>query len=395
MPGQSIRQVILSLDTSATYARDLLRGIAKYSSLQGPWIFYRQPELLKKGIDELKTSKADGLFASALGNKAAYRFLEISLPLILFVENPDDPELENFSTISASDAEIGKMAASHLLGLGLSRFGFYGCTNTYWSDTRRIGYEQYLSQYGYKVNVLTHPLKPEDASEYDKVLKIAQWLEKLKKPVGIMACNDIAGQNVLQACKVIGVNVPEEVAVIGVDNDDLICDLTDPPMSSIALDSKQAGYQGAKVLDSLMQNRQNATNRIFIRPINVVIRQSSDIVAVDDKQVAAAIQYIRKNSNRLIGVENICEQVSVSRRQLERKFRKALKQSINQQIRIHRAEQVAKMLLQSNLTISQIALALGFNGLHHMGRLFKSVKGMTPQQFRKRHRSSDMTNPGQ
>ncbi len=384
MPPETIRQVVLNLDSTATYARDLIRGIAQYSIQAGPWIFYREPDLAAKGIDELRNLKADGLVASALGSRAAYIVLELGLPLVIFVENPNDPELEHISTISTSDTEIGQMAASHLLGLGLSRFGFYGCTNEHWSNERRRGFAEHLGEYEHRVAVMSHPLKSEK-TRYDEVLEISRWVDGLEKPVGIMACNDIAGQHVLQACKVIGANVPEEVAVIGVDNDDLICDLTDPPMSSIALDSKQAGYRAAKVLDGLMQNRENTRNRIFIRPTQVVTRHSTDVVAVEDKQVAAAIQFIRKHSNRLIGVNDVCDEVSISRRQLERKFRKALKRSINHEIRIHRAQQVVNMLVRTNLTLSQIAENLEFNGLHHMGRLFKSIKGITPVEYRKKY----------
>ncbi len=385
MAKKKIKQVILCLDTSATYARDITRGIAKYASLAGPWIFYREPDLLSKPLTELRKIQADGVIASALDSRIAHKALELSLPLVMAVENVEEPDFKRLSTISASDFEIGQMAATHLLQIGLKRFGFYGVKNTYWSDQRLKGFQDYLQSYGFEVNALYHPLKSRGKTRYDDVLEISNWLRSIQKPLGILTCNDDYGQYVLQACKVMQANVPEEVAVIGVDNDDLICDLTDPPLSSIALSSKQTGYEAAKQLDLLMNKRKTKEKHIYIRPTHVVTRQSTDIITVDDKQVANAIQYIRKHSNELIQVDDVCQEVSVSRRQLERKFRKALKRSINHEIRLHRAEQVAKMLLQTNMTISQIADELDFNGLHHMGRLFKSVKGVTPFDYRQKH----------
>ncbi len=156
-------------------------------------------------------------------------------------------------------------------------------------------------------------------------------------------------------------------------------------MSSIALNSKHSGYEAARTLDLLMRNKKIKDKTIYIRPTHVVARRSTDIVAVQDEHVSKAIQYIKKNSNMLIQVNDVCSELSISRRQLERKFRKTLKRTINQEIRMHRAEQVSKLLLKTNLTISEIAENLGFSGLHHVSRLFKSIKGITPGEYRRQY----------
>ncbi len=219
MAERKIKQVILSLDDSAAYARDITRGIAKYAALNVHWVFYRESNLFSKSISDLDKIKADGIIANASNRKIINKALKLNSPIVLVVDRAEDASAHKICSISVDGMDIGQMAAIHLLQTGINNFAFYGSHKAYFSERRLQGFREHLKRFDHCVHVLTHSLKNREKTRYDEVLEIAAWLKTLTKPVGIMAANDIAGQCVIQACKIIKAKVPEEIAVIGVDND--------------------------------------------------------------------------------------------------------------------------------------------------------------------------------
>jgi LacI family transcriptional regulator len=200
-----------------------------------------------------------------------------------------------------------------------------------------------------------------------------------------MACNDDRGQYVLEACQIAGLRVPDDVAVIGVDNDDLICDLTVPPLSSIALNHEKAGYQAAQLLDEMMAGKKVDSKTIIpLESSHIVIRQSTDVLAIEDHELAEAVRFIRGHSREAIQVSDVVESVAVSRRVLERRFREVLKRSVHDEIARARVEHACRMLVETNLSVSQIAQHLGYPSDKHIARHFRKEKGMTPRQYRKK-----------
>ena len=181
--------------------------------------------------------------------------------------------------------------------------------------------------------------------------------------------------------------VPDDVAVIGVDNDKLICDLTEPPLSSVALDVEKAGYHTAELLDKLMAGKKIEDQKIIVEPTHVVSRQSTDILSIDDIAVSEALHFIRKNSHRAIQVGDVVAAVLVSRRSLEQRFRNKIGRSIFKEIRRARIERITNMLVETNLPIAKIAIDMGFSGVDHIARYFYSEKGTSPQAYRKSHRA--------
>ena len=213
---------------------------------------------------------------------------------------------------------------------------------------------------------------------------MADWLKDLPKPIGIMACNDDKGQHVIEACKIAELRIPEDVAVVGVDNDDLICDLCDPPLTSVALNVEKAGYETARLLDFMMSNKKSTLNKnIVVKPTYVRTRHSTDIIATEDKELTKAISFIRQNFRKDIKVEDVVESTLLSRRSLEQRFRNKLNRSINSEIRRIRVEHISKLLVETDLSISEIAYSLGFSSAEHISRYFQREKGKCPRDFRK------------
>ena len=215
---------------------------------------------------------------------------------------------------------------------------------------------------------------------------MAHWLKSLPKPVGLMTCCDDCSQHIIEACKIAELHVPEQVAVIGVDNDELVCKLSNPPLSSIALNFERGGYEAAELLDKLMTGKEKMKNQLIkVEPTYPVSRQSTDILAIDDSDIAKAIRFIRQHCKEPIRVDNVVAAAALSRRVLEKRFQKILGRSVLCEIRRVRVEQIVRMLVGTNLPISQIASKLGYPSVDHIARYFRQEKAMTPLAYRKQY----------
>jgi LacI family transcriptional regulator len=198
-----------------------------------------------------------------------------------------------------------------------------------------------------------------------------------------MACNDDRGEQVIEACKIAGLHVPDEVAIIGADNDELVCDLSDPPMSSVAINFERAGYESAQVLHQMMLRRRVREKKIVVPASGVVPRRSTDIVALEDAQVAKALRFIRDHAREPISVPDVAQAAGLSRRVLEKRFQQELRRSVLREIRRVRVAQICRMLVETNQSISQIGLALGYPGTEHLARYFRQEQRMTPLAYRR------------
>lgn len=212
---------------------------------------------------------------------------------------------------------------------------------------------------------------------------MARWLAALPRPVGVMACNDDVGGRVIEVCKMAGLRVPDEVGVLGADNDELVCELSDPPLSSVAIAFERAGYESARALHTMMSGSVARGQRILVRASGVVARQSTDILAMDDGQLVKALRHIRQGGATAMRVADVARAAGLSRRVLEKRFRAKLGRSVLAEIRRVRVERIARMLAETNLTVSQIALGLGFEGVEHVARYFRRETGTTPMAFRR------------
>lgn len=381
-----IRKVVLLITPSREYTRGLLRGVAMYSRIQGLWAFYRpldyrEPKGKERLLPLMKTWDPDGIFM-----REPHKIEEIIAMGVPTISCPYTRErIPGITNIITDHSSVGKMAAEHLLERGFQRFAYCGFDDWWWSRKRGEVFGKTAAEAGYPTHFYPQP-RAKAKRTWDKELPIiADWLLALPKPIGLMACNDDRGEWIIEACKIAGLNVPDEVAIVGVDNDPLICDLCNPPLSSIVLNVEKAGYEAAAQLDKMMAGEKVTSFEIHVQPTHVAVRQSTDILAVDDASVAAAIRFIRRCSKMVIQVSDVVGAVSLSRRVLEKRFRAILGHSIHDEIRRARVEQIIQMLAETTMSISEIAQALGFPDVAHISRYFRREKGVSPLTYRKRY----------
>jgi LacI family transcriptional regulator len=381
-----IPKVIFLVETSRAYGRGLLRGIAQYSKLHGPWLFFMGPEFYIKGIEHsykwIKEVDADGIIAPLWDAKIIEMIVDLGLPAVICgIERP----ALNICRVVTDDIAVGRIAAEYFMEHGFQRFAFCGFDDAIWSQRRGDCFSKKIAQAGFSAHLYRQPRSGRRQTIKEEQTIIAEWLRALPKPVAIMACNDDRSRDVLAACRIAGIEVPREAAILGVDNDELVCDLSYPQLSSIATSTERAGYETARVLDKLMRGQKIAENEkeVVISPLHVVTRQSTDIMAIEDQKVAEAVQFIRKHSRKVIQVGDVVEAVGLSRRALQQRFRKVLSHSVHEEIKSARVNQMASMLTSTNLTISQITRLLGYPDVSNISRYFKKQKGISPSDYRK------------
>jgi LacI family transcriptional regulator len=376
--------VMLLIDPSRAYERALLKGIAHYAHLHGPWIFVREAPFWERPsraalLRQLRT--VDGIIMRE--GPFLKEILSHHIPAI--VSNYATDHIPGVTNLVSDHEAIGRLAAQHLLERGFKHFAFCGYPDLFWSQQRFKGFEACLKQAGHQVDhyqpKLAHALPCEEERAH-----LLRWLRELPKPVGLMACIDERSQQVVEACQSEGINIPEQVAIVGVDNDEMICTLSNIPLSSVAINAEKGGFAAAAHLHSLMQKKgAKALSPIYIKPSHVVARTSSDLLLVDDPQVGKALRYIRENCKRFLYVEEVARAAGLSRRVLEKRFRSVLHLSVLEHLRHCRIELISAMLLESTMTISEISLATGFSDAAHIARYFRSQTGISPQEYRKRH----------
>ena len=383
-----VPKVLILLDKSRTADRQFLRGIVRYSHLLSPWQvrtlapFYRDPGGKLRVLSEAKSQQVDGIIANIDNAKMAKALILTGLPAIVI---PIKERILGFPCIFDDADTAGKMAAEHMLSLGLRNFAFCGFENLCWSQARGEDFGKRIAKAGFQISFYNLPrLKIQRLWENEQII-LVDWLKSLPKPIGLMACNDERGQYVLEACQVAGLRVPDEVAVIGVDNDELICDLTVPPLSSVALNHEKAGYQAAQLLDKMMVGKKvDSKSIISLEASHVETRQSTNVLAIEDHEIADAVRFIHRHSNEAIQVSDVADSVTVSRRVLERRFREVLNRSVHDEIRRARVERASWMLVETDLHVSEIVLHLGYPSDKHIARQFRKEKGMTPLQYRRK-----------
>jgi len=378
---QDVKRVILLIESSRAYGRCLLRGIVKYAKLKGGWSFYNEPRGQGQSLPRFSSWEVDGAIVRLSESEKAHRFLDKGIPIIVARE---EKEIAGVPNIVGDNVAVGVIAAEYLLQRGFKSFGYCGF-NSSWSEARRRSFAETIEKAGCEISTYKPGLSRKQYSWPDDLREISEWLRHLPKPLAIMACNDDRARHVIEACKIADIRIPYEAAVLGVDNDELFCELSDPPLSSVARDTEAAGFEAAAVLDTLMSGRGTTCKRIIVRPTHVVARLSSDVLAIEDPDVAKALSFIKHNARRHIQVAAVAEAVAMSRRNLHRRFTKTLGRTVHEEIQRTRVGLVVQMLLETDMTISQIAYALGWPSEKNISREFKAIKGITPLAFRRRH----------
>lgn len=382
-------KIILLTDLTEEYGRSLIKGIMAYAKDNGPWVFCRMPEAFKDINGTKAFCKwaiewgADGIIGRIDSEQDAELIKQTGLPLI----SQDFKErLKNAVNITGAYYETGKMAAEYFLKNGHSNFAFYGFKDIVWSRERAEGYEATVAKHGFKVHYFEQNKSNKPELWYYKPSPLSEWLTSLPKPIALLACDDNLGQQITEACKLTGIRIPEQLAVLGVDNDEMICNISNPALSSIGLDVVKAGYDAATLMDKMiMQKKKKKWPDIIVKPTQIITRQSTDIYAANDPYVLPALKYIHENINQNLRVTDVLKQIPLSRRALETRFQKITGYPLYKYIYHLRVEKFSRLLLETDKNIFEVAMETGFDSTKNLSRLFKEVKGCTPVEFRKKH----------
>jgi LacI family transcriptional regulator len=377
------RDVALIIETSSIYGRDLLSGIVRYMRMHDQWsVFLEQRDLWKEPPSWLNDWHGDGIISRATTPKLLEAIGKTGVPLVEVTDRRGDADLPG---VRSDDEAIGRMGAEHLIERGFERFGFCGFKGEAWSERREDAFVdavQQISQTGCSRYNSTWQGRTARSWE-DEQQCIVDWLKQLTPPFAVMACNDIRGQHVIDACSKLDLVVPEQVAVVGVDKDELLCRVCSPPLSSVIPNAQAIGFRAAEMLAQLMNGEAPGEPAQLIQPLGVATRQSTDVVAIEDRDIASALQFIREHACRGLTVDEVVRNNPVSRSTLERQVRKYLDRTPAEEIRNVQIKRVKELLVTTDISAERIAGLCGFEHPEYLHVVFKRVTGMTTGDFRR------------
>jgi LacI family transcriptional regulator len=393
--GRAIPSVALFMQGVRHYERELLRGIADYAKSHGPWQFYRNvPYLLGRVADPtelIRQWRPDALIIRESSPHHYDALLQTKLPSVYSPTTECSPHMPN---IVVNDLAVGRMAADHLHQTGLRDFAYCGVQSFFWSRLRGDGFAERVDAHGGSLARFETKAGREFFSWDAKHRHFSTWLQRLPKPVGIFCCTDDFTLLVQEACLANGLRIPDQVALIGVGNDESICDLAQVAISSVQLNIRRGGYDAAHYLAGQMkhgnQHRQ-PTQNIVIEPTGIMVRPSTDAAESLDPEVAKAISFIRTQVDTRLRVDDVVEQVNLSRRRLYDRFMAMTGTSIYAYIQERRLERFARLLLETDHTVSEIAYRMGEQSDTNVARQFKAHYGLTPVAYRRKHTSAKRT----
>ncbi|NLI71344.1 MAG: substrate-binding domain-containing protein [Bacteroidales bacterium] len=378
-------KVLVLIDSSTGFSRRFLSGLIRYANENGPWTFYRLPQYYKMLYGEIgiveRIKKWDIDAIVAQWEYEDVSFLE-KLDIPVFLQGYKDTS-GNFSKITGNYTGVGVMAAQFFAKRRFKNFAFYGNKDYYWSKARAEGYRQEIE----KLNGNYFYLDTEilDEMQWSKShIALDDWLTSLPKPVALFACDDNFALQVSEMCKINNIDIPNELSLLGVDNDELICNLSFPSISSIVTDDENGGYNTAKNLHRLIKLKENIPFNIIIEPIRIELRQSTEGYNISDKHLSDVLRYIEENITSNLSVDEVASKVPLSRRTLEKKFKDAMGVSVYQFILDKKIEYISYELLNSKKNLLEIAIDAGFNDTRNVYRLFKQKTGYTPMNYRKK-----------
>lgn len=377
-------RVALIVETSTLFGRRLLSGIAQYMRENGRWsVFFTDRAVNDFTPSWLAKWHGDGIISRIASPEIREIVKKRKIPVVDLNEQLGGLGVPQ---ISNDHAAVGCMAADHLLQRGFRHFAFLGHTGYPWSDRREAAFRRTVKEAGYPCSVYTGKASDmralrEGAWEMD-VDRIAAWAATLPKPVGMMACNDFRALQLLSACRLAGIAVPEQAAVLGVGADDVACELAEPPLSSVMLNAWRMGYEAAALLDKLMHGGSAPRGEMLIPPLDVSARRSTDVTAIDNPLVARAVRYIRDHAHRGINVEDVVRALCVSRTSLQDHFRASMQKSIHDVLIEAKVTRVKELLAETTLSIENTAQRCGFRHPEYMSAIFKQRTGWTPARYR-------------
>ena len=377
-------QIALLVSTDNDYDRKIISGVARYAQEGANWAIFCEDEHLHK-MPSLGRWQGDGVIAQ-LENPAIHASItRLKIPVVGVVSLArPSPMLDKIVCVSTDNRRIGERGAEHLLECGFKNFGYCGVPATPlngWSKERSRAFSAFLTLIGYRCAIYTG--RHRTARQWETLQNhMAVWLQSLKLPVGIMACDDARAHHLLEACRRLGLQVPEDVAILGVDNDQLMCELCQPPLSSIETGIREVGYEAAATLDRMLTGKQPKRMRTLVPPGKLVARRSTDILTVPDEQVAAALRFIRDHATEPIQVLDVARTVGISRSTLDHHFRQVVGRTAHDEIERVRQNMARSLLENTNWPLRIVAAKSGYRNEQYMCKVLRRALGQTPGQYR-------------
>jgi LacI family transcriptional regulator len=371
------------------FYRDILRGIKAFAETRPHWVFTPiAPE--PRAVRALRPLRHHGMIAHIFNRELADALIEARKPVVnVSGVLPDLP----VPRVGLDHVAVGRLAAEHLLDRGLRHFGFFGYSDHAFSLGREAGFRSTLEATGFRVSSYheADPAKRDPTGLWEWNDGLRRWLTGLPRPVGILASHDPQGVELSEVCRHSGLRVPEEVALVGVDNDDLLCELARPSLTSVALPAERVGFEAARLLDRLLTCPRTrgplGASAILLPPQGVVTRGSSDVLAINDAEVAAALRFIRQHAHETIQVRDVLNAVPVSRRTLERRVRAILGRGVWEEIRRAHLERCKSLLADTDMSMSEVARHSGFSDQRQLSVVFRQETGITPTGYRRQFRA--------
>jgi LacI family transcriptional regulator len=376
-------QVLLIFQTRFEECTAMLKGIAHFERNYQLWVGFLDDEAMaEKDAKWLRSKKWHGVISRHTTPALVRACAELKLPLVDLNDTEPHPGVPK---IRPDNVGIGHLGAEHFIERGYQHFGFAGFANNGWSRERRDGFTEALRLAGRKCDVLdvNYPGDLTPFWDTEQISSLVSWLKRLPKPVGIMACNDLRALQLISAAHASDILVPEEVAILGANNETIRCDLAYPPLSSVIPNAFQSGYKAAETLAALMAKRQPDSYDLRIESLGVATRPSTDVLAIEDRSVATALSYIRQKACNGLTVDEVVKNAYASRSQLEKKFRKHLGRSPQAEIRRVQVAKIKQLLLDTDYPLKRIAEIAGFEHVEYMSVVFKRITGDSPGAFRR------------
>jgi LacI family transcriptional regulator len=385
--------VALIIDAIGSYGRGLLRGIARFVHSNSDWAV--RYEEWRDG-DDMPRWLEQGNFQGVLCRVRNLRQFEplqrLGVPIVDLgsLQTP-----ANVANIHSDHTAISRLAAEHLRHCELPNFGYCGFRGQPFSDLRFAAFQEHLANQGITTFAIQIPMamsgrskKKRDGKSASSDPKLAAWLKRIPKPAGIMACNDLCGRHILAVCQEMGLRVPDQIAVIGVDNDEVLCELAIPALSTIDPGADRIGFEAAELLNQIIHRAELSEKRILIAPREVIVRTSTDTIAVDDSMVVAAMRYIRSQAGKTTTVDDVLQHLAdramlVSRSTLERRFKTLLGFLPHDEIVRVRISRIERLLRSTEYPLARVATIVGLSDEPHLYRFYKAYRGMAPGEFRR------------
>jgi LacI family transcriptional regulator len=384
LPARSrIPRVALLVESTRSYARDLLTGIRRYIAAHGPWSTFLELRAQDSTPPAwLRHWDGDGLLTRSFTPEISEMVAATGLPAVE-LRSTHVRGIRPF--VGTDNSEVGRMVADHFFERGYRRFAVYGLENEQFFVDRVQNFVAAVEGYGCSCAVFSET-HMDSVPDWEKCLaRLKDWLCALQKPTAVFAVNDALGARLLEACLRAGVSVPEEIAVLGAENDESLCTFASPALSSVQFDAVEVGFAAAGLLDRLMRGEKPPEGEILFPPRGIVVRRSSDAFVLEDSLVASAARLIRDHAPLGLNVEELCRRLNVSRSTLERRMRASLNRSPKEEIRRVRFREVERLLTETDLTVEAVAAQTGFLHTHYLQSAFKETYGVTPGVFRKTH----------